>query len=297
MRQTYLMGRVLLLNLALVLAIGCDDQWDVRLVAPLREKGIKQVVIDKRTIVATCGGGDTVEISIVKLDLNFLGKALDSKLSAVAKEILAECERRDTTRLREQTALALVLDEAKRLGIEVNGDNMAETKTSMCEKLNAELPASDPDRASYAALNSKRFGCAPPPPAPVDAGAWAMEIVEAVEDEPAQSFLRARSAKGEKLTLRCIGGKIDLYLQPSAAAKPGTTSIEARIDNDRSDKWQVKLSTDGKALFFTDEGRALEDLRDADAVSFRIPGKQPAEASFVVTGLADAMRRLPKPCR
>ena len=286
------------MGLALIFATGCNDDVQKRLSDPLKEQGIKEVVVDETKIVATCATGATVEIPATELERNFLGMSKTSKVATIAKNILRDCDDKDTAKRQEAAVAAKITEETKRLGIDATGMDDAATKKAICEKLTAALPIKDPDRTMEGAKNTQRWGCdAPPPPAALPTGAWAVEIGKPQGKKPAQSFLRLQNDAGEKLTLRCVGKKPDFYVQPAAPAKKGTKVIAARIDGGKPAKWKVKPSTDGKALFFIDAKGAFKALAGSNEVAFTIPSKKPLVAKFAVKGFSDALKQMPKPCQ
>ena len=148
------------------------------------------------------------------------------------------------------------------------------------------------------AKNTQRWSCdQPPPPPELPSGAWVVEIGKPVGKKPATSFLRLQNDAGEKLTLRCNGKKPDFYVQPAAPAKKGTKIVDARVDGGKPQKWKVKPSTDGKALFFADAKIAFKALGGANELAVAVPSKKPTTATFAVKGFADALKQMPKPCQ
>jgi hypothetical protein len=278
---------------------GCNDDVQKRLADPLKEQGIKEIVVNEQKIIATCSTGVTVEIEAKELERNFLGMAKTSKVATIAKNILRECDDKDSAKRQEEAIKSKLADETKRLGIDTTGKDDAAIKKEICVKLTEALPRKDPDRTVEGAKNTQRWNCDPPPPPPeLPSGAWAVELGKPVGKKPAQSFLRLQNDAGEKLTLRCVGKKPDFYVQPATPAKKGTKVVDARVDGAKAAKWKVKPSTDGKALFFADTKIAFKALSGASELAVIFPTKgKPATSKFAVKGFADALKQLPKPCQ
>jgi hypothetical protein len=111
-------------------------------------------------------------------------------------------------------------------------------------------------------------------------------------------YARLENEAGERLTLRCSGKKVELYVQPKAAAKKGTKIVGVRVDGGKPQKWKVKPSTDGKALFLDVKDATKAALDSAEKLQVDVPvGKKSAGSVFEVKGLKDALRALPKACR
>lgn len=290
---------VALLVLVAGVAAGCDDDVEKRLGDPLKEQGLKELVVGEEKIVATCSTGATVEVEVKELERNFLGMAKTSKVATIAKSILRECEDKDAAKRQEEAIAAKLGDETKRLGIDATGKDDATLKKEICAKLTEQLPRKDPERTIEGAKNTQRWGCdAPPPPAELPSGAWAIELGQAKGKRPATSFLRLENADGEKLTLRCAGKKPDLYVQPAAAAKKRTKVVTAKVDGGKPLKWKVKPSSDGRALFFADTKAAFKALDGAGELAVIVPTKKkPITATFAVKGFGEALKQLPKGCQ
>lgn len=278
---------------------GCTDDVQKRLADPLKEQGIKEVVVNEQKIIATCSTGVTVEIEAKELERNFLGMAKTSKVATIAKNILRECDDKDSAKRQEEAVKSKLVDETKRLGIDTTGKDDAAVKKEICTKLTEALPRKDPDRTVEGAKNTQRWNCdVPPPPPELPSGAWKVEIGKPLGKKPAQSFLRLANEADEKLTLRCVGKKADFYLQPGTPAKKGTKLIDAKLDGAKAAKWKVKPSTDGKALFFADTKVAFKSLSGASSLAVIFPTKgKPATSTFAVKGFADALKQLPKACQ
>lgn len=286
------------LTTLITLVSGCNDDVQKRLADPLKEQGIKDVVVNETKIIATCSTGATVEIDAKELERNFLGMAKTSKVATIAKNILRDCDDKDSAKRQEEAIKAKIGDETKRLGIDPSGMDEAAIKKAICAKLTEALPRKDPDRTIQGANNTQRWGCEPPPPPPeLPSGGWAVEIGKPQGKKPAQSFLRLQNDAQEKLTLRCAGKKPDFYVQPATAAKKGTKAVDVKIDGGRSMKWKVKPSTDGKALFFADTKVAFKALANANEMAVIIPARKPATATFAVKGFGEALRQMPKACQ
>lgn len=278
---------------------GCNDDVQKRLADPLKEQGIKDVVVNEQKIIATCSTGVTVEIEAKELERNFLGMAKTSKVATIAKNILRECDDKDSAKRQEEAVKNKLVEETKRLGIDTTGKDDAAIKKEICVKLTEALPRKDPDRTMEGAKNTQRWNCDPPPPPPeLPSGAWVVELGKPQGKKPAQSFLRLTNEANEKLTLRCAGKKPDFYVQPATPAKKGTKVVDARVDGGKAAKWKVKPSTDGKALFFADTKVAFKSLAGANELAVIFPTKgKPATSTFAVKGFADALKQLPKGCQ
>lgn len=287
---------------AVVSASGCNDDVQKRLADPLKEQGIKDVVVNEQKIIATCSTGVTVEIDVKELERNFLGMAKTSKVATIAKNILRECDDKDSAKRQEEAVKNKIVEETKRLGIDTTGKDDATIKKEICVKLTEALPRKDPDRTVEGAKNTQRWNCDPPPPPPeLPSGAWTVELGKGTGKKATPSFLRLQNNGGEKLTLRCpVGKKPDFYVQPAMPAKKGTKTIDAKVDGGKAVKWKVKPSTDGKALFIADTKIAFKSLSGANELAIVLPtapkGK-PATATFAVKGFGDALKQLAKNCQ
>lgn len=285
---------------ALALVTACSDDSEARLQKALGEQGVNEVKVTEETVTAVCSSGATVEIPATELERNFLGMAKASKVTAVGRQILQDCDTKDKEKAREVHQKAMMADEAKRLAIDTTGLEESVIKKAICEKLTAELPRKDPDRTVDGLKNTQRWGCEPPPPVePLKTGAWAIDVNEGTAKKPGSSFLRLENGDGEKLTVRCTGKQHDLYLQPAKPAKKGTKLLMVRSGGAKPAKWKVKSSTDGKALFFPDTKAAFKALFGGDEMSFVVPvtKKKSLTSTFAVKGFGEAWKQLPKSCQ
>jgi hypothetical protein len=295
-------GKVVLAAAWALALAGCGDETEARLKKALGDQGVKDVKVTEEMVIATCSSGATVEIPAEELERNFLGMAKANKVTVVGRKILQDCDTKDKERARDAQAKAMIADEVKRLGIDTTGLQEAAVKLAICEKLTERLPQKDPERTVEGLQNTQRWGCEPPPPPsappPPPAGTWLVELGKPEGKKPATSFLRQQNDGGERLTVRCSGKKVELYVQPDKPVKKGTKAVTVKVGAAKPAKWKANPSTDGKALFFPDTKVAFKAMADADELTFFIPGaKKVSPSTFAVKNFSDALQKLPKACR
>jgi hypothetical protein len=291
--------RALAVCLCASLSSSCGGDLEPRLQKPLAQQGIRDVAVGEANITATCAQGDKVEVPKSELEQNFMGMVKTDKIAAVVQKIYSSCDAKDKARQKEEARKSAFADEAKKLGISIEGKDDEGARAAICDKLATLLPVKDAERAVQAAKNSAAWGCPEPPPLEaLPTGKWQIDIGKPVGKKPATSALRLENDRGDRLALRCSGAKVDLYVQPSEPPKKGTAAVDAKLDGAKPAKWKVKGSTDGKALFIADLKAAAPALGKAERLTLAVPTAKGTNAvTFDVRGFADARAQLPKTCK
>ena len=277
------------------LLAGCKDTAEQKLRDALTtQAGIKALTIDDKNINVTCSSEEKITVPTAELERNFLGMSKPATFTPIAKKIADQCEQKDKATKVAAAQHQNLVDGAKDAGVPATGDDAA-LRTAICEKLAGKLPVRDPARMLEAGRNTARFGCTPPPAAAeLPTGLWRLE--ELKQKKPTQ-IVKVESEQGEKLALRCVGGKSDMYLQLATAVKKGTKVIDASVDG-RAAKWKVKPSADGKAIFFADLAGTKRTLASSKQLALKIPtSKKAVDVGFDVHGFTEAVKPLPRGCR
>ncbi len=283
---------------------GCTDDASKRLSDALAQVGVKDVAITEAKVSATCAMGDTAEVPTADLERNFLGLSNPKKVVVVAKQLAKDCEDKDSAKKRAEAQRAKLQEVTKQLGIDPAGLADDVVKKAICAKLTERLPRKDPDRSVEAAKNMREWSCPPaPPPAALPTGLWQVDVGSAKDPKkPQVSYARLQADDGNRMTLRCTATKKapkpELYVQlaDKTKVKQGTKAIMVAVDGGRPTKWKVNVAKDLSAVF-VEPKPAVKARAPASKVALFIPTKKgSATVTFLVKGLAEALKPLPKGC-
>lgn len=284
---------------------ACGDDAQQRLNEALKnEPDIKSISVTDAKVTATCKEGATVDVDTAELDRNFLGMVKSEKVRDVANKLYKQCEQKNKDIEKAAALKGMIADTAKQLGIDVSALDDNTAKKTICDKLTLQLPIKDPERTVEDAKNQNKWGCAPAPPVTdLPTGAWQVEAApDTGKKDPKKAapvYARLVGANGERLTIRCASKKADVYLQVNDALKKGTKTVDVKVGSlPKPQKWKVKPSTDGKALFFVDVKPTVKAMESADNVVITVPNaKKSSDVSLATKGLAEAMKKMPKECQ
>jgi hypothetical protein len=285
---------------------ACGDDAQLRLNEALKsEADIKSVAVTDAKVTATCKEGATVDVDTAELDRNFLGMVKSEKVRDVANKLFKQCEQKNKEVEKAAALKGMIADTAKQLGIDVSALDDNAAKKTICDKLTTQLPIKDPERTVEDAKNQNKWGCAPAPPVTdLPTGAWQVEAPDPKAKVDAKkpavpTYARLVGANGERLTIRCANKKADVYLQVNDPLKKGAKTVDAKLANaPKPQKWKVKPSTDGKALFFVDVKPTVKAMESADNVVITVPGaKKSSDVALSTKGLGEAMKKMPKECQ